>query len=241
MRTPLVLASIFLFVSLTMAASTRETADQNFEALAKKYIAQLLEMNPEFSTELGDHRFDNRLNDYSVAQVERTRAMDQEYLRMLNEIPLARLSKVNSVDYRIMRTQLEYDLFSIDTLREHEWNALNYNFANGVYALIARDFAPLKTRLLSVKERLKQIPAAAKQAKANLKNPPRIFTETAIQQNQGAVSLIRDDLQQFIDQIPELKEELTPAQAQAIAALEDYGKVAGAGVASEVEWGFSHR
>ena len=227
MRTPLVLASVFLFLSLTMAAltsATSETADQSFEALAKKYIAQLLEMNPEFATKLGDHRFDNRLNDYSVAQVERTRAMDQEYLRMLNEISLARLSKVNSVDYRIMRTQLEYDLFSIDTLREHEWNPLNYNFANGVYALIARDFAPLKTRLLSVKERLKQIPEAAKQAKGNLKNPPRIFTETAILQNQGAVSLIRDDLQQFIDQIPELKEELTPAQAQAIAALEDYGK-----------------
>ena len=69
--------------------------------------------------QLGDHRFDNRMNDYSIAQVERTRAMDQEYLRMLNEIPVARLSKVNGVDYRIMRTQLEYDLFSIDTLREH--------------------------------------------------------------------------------------------------------------------------
>jgi uncharacterized protein (DUF885 family) len=143
---------------------------------------------------------------------------------MLNEIPLARLSKVNSVDYRIMRTQLEYDLFSIDTLREHEWNPLNYNFANGVYALIARDFAPLKTRLLSVKERLRQIPSAAKLAKANLQNPPRVFTETAIQQNRGAVNLIRDDLQKFIDQIPELKEELTSAQAQAIVALEDYGK-----------------
>jgi len=203
---------------------TQDTADQKFEALAKRYIEQYLEMNPEQATELGEHRFDNRLDDHSPAQSERRRKLDQDYLRAMNGIPQARLDKVNNVDYRIMRTRIEYDLFRIDTLREYEWNPLQYNFGNPIYALVAREFAPLKDRLLNVGKRLKQIPQAVAQAKANLKNAPRIHTETAVQQNQGAIGLIRDDLQQFINQVPEMKEELAPAQAEAIRALEEYDK-----------------
>src|SRR6266699_2272831 len=207
MGTSLVFCSIFLAVSLTMGdltLITQDTADQKFEALAKRYIEQYLEMNPEQATELGEHRFDNRLDDHSPAQSERRRKLDQDYLRAMNGIPQARLDKVNNVDYRIMRTRIEYDLFRIDTLREYEWNPLQYNFGNPIYALVAREFAPLKDRLLNVGKRLKQIPQAVAQAKANLKNAPRIHTETAVQQNQGTIGLIRDDLQQFINQVPEM-------------------------------------
>jgi uncharacterized protein (DUF885 family) len=200
-----------------------ESADKKFEALAKKYIEQLLEMNPETATNLGDHRFDNRLDDYSLKGVQRDRAFNQKYLKALDGIPVSRLSQVNSVDYRIMRNRLEYNLFQIEELREYEWNPLRYNIGGAIYALIARDFAPLKERMLSVKERLKAIPQVLAQAKANLKNPPRVHTETALTQNAGTISLVRDELQPFIEQVPELKAEITPAQAAAIRALEDYG------------------
>lgn len=204
--------------------TTRKTSDEQFEELANKYIEELLRLNPEQATQLGDHRFDARLGDYSLAGVEKARALNRKYLKMLGAIPLARLSKVNSVDYRIMRTQLEANLFALDTLREQEWNPLNYNVGNAIYALLSREFAPLKERLLSVKGRLADVPGVVAAAKANLKNPPRIYTETAIAQNQGTISLIRDELQTFIEQAPEVKAELAPAQAAAISALEDYGK-----------------
>lgn len=200
-----------------------ESADQKFEALAKKYIEQLLEMNPETATQLGDHRFDNRLDDYSLAGVERDRAFNQKYLKALDAIPSKSLSPVNSVDYRVMRNRLEYNLFQLNELREYEWNPLRYNIGGAIYALIARDFAPLRERLRNVRERLKAIPAVVAQAKANLKNPPRVHTETAITQNKGTISLVRDELLPFIEQAPELKAEIAPAQAAAVRALEDYG------------------
>lgn len=200
-----------------------ESADKKFEALAKKYIEQLLEMNPETATNLGDHRFDNRLDDYSLKGVARDRAFNQKYLKALNGIPATSLSQVNNVDYRIMRNRLEYNLFQLEELREFEWNPLRYNIGGAIYALIARDFAPLRERMRNVKERLKAIPGVLAQAKANLKNPPRVHTETAITQNTGTISLVRDELQPFIEQVPELKSEITPVQAAAIRALEDYG------------------
>ncbi|MFN2454511.1 MAG: DUF885 domain-containing protein [Pyrinomonadaceae bacterium] len=207
----------------TFYTRTDQSTDRKFESLANKYIEQLLLMSPERATALGDHRYDNRLNDYSLKGIERARALDQEYLKALDAISPARLSQANSVDYRILRTQLGYDLFQINELREHEWNPLNYNAGGAIYALLSRDFAPLNTRLRNVSERLKAIPDVIAQAKLNLKNPPRIYTETAIAQNKGNISLVRDELQTFIDQAPEVKAELAPVQAQTVKALEDYG------------------
>jgi uncharacterized protein (DUF885 family) len=76
---------------------------------------------------------------------------------------------------------------------------------------------------MNVKGRLERIPAVVAAAKANLKNPPRVYTETAIAQNRGVINLIKGELQMFIDQAG-MKTELAPAQEAAIAALTDYGK-----------------
>ncbi|MEK6570614.1 MAG: DUF885 domain-containing protein, partial [Bacteroidota bacterium] len=46
---------------------------------------------------------------------------------------------------------------------------------------------------------------------------------TAILQNKGNLSMVRDELRAFLDQVPELKQEFTLVQAQAVAALEGYG------------------
>ncbi len=215
-----IFVGFFLFQNVMALA--KETADQKFEALANKYIAELLKMNPEWATNLGEHAYDNRLNDYSLAGVKKEREFSAAYLEKLKAMPLAKLSKVNNIDARIMRDNLEYNLFQIDTLRGYEWDSMSYNVGGALNDLIARDFAPLKERLMNAKGRLEMIPSVVAAAKANLKNPPRVYTETAIAQNKGVISLISGDLQMFADQAG-MKNELAPAQKTAIAALEDYG------------------
>ena len=230
---------LFLFQSLTVYA--KETVDRQFEMLANKYIAELLKMNPEWATNLGEHAYDNWLNDYSLAGVKKEREFNAAYLEKLKAIPFDKLSKVNNIDARIMRDNLEYNLFQIDTLRGYEWNPLVYNVGSALNDLISRDFAPLKERLTNVKGRLEAIPSVVAAAKANLKNPPRVYTETAIAQNKGVINLIKGELQMFIDEQAKTEltdnekkgfethltvntsAELAPAQAKAITALEDYG------------------
>jgi uncharacterized protein (DUF885 family) len=221
----LALALIFVLTNaMAMANNTKETADAQFETLAKKFIAEMLERNPEWATQLGEHRYDNRLGDYSAAGVQKTRAFAESYLKQLNTIPFDKLGKTNNIDARIMRENLEYTLFQIDTLREYEWNPLAYNIGSAIDYLVSREFAPLQERLTNLKGRLEAVPAVVVAAKANLKNPPRVYTETAIGQNAGIIGLIRDDLEQFVNQAPEMKAALAPARAKAVAALEDYGK-----------------
>jgi uncharacterized protein (DUF885 family) len=220
----LTLAAIgLLLFQNVMAFTIKDAADVQFERLANKYIAELRERNPEWATQLGEHKYDNRLNDYSLEGVKKDREFTRKYLDDLNKIAFDKLSKVNNVDARIFRENLEYNIFQTDVLREYEWNPMNYNTGGAINGLISRDFAPLKERLMNAKGRLESIPNVIAAAKKNLKNPPRIYTETAIAQNKGVIGLINGDLQMFIDQAG-MKTELAPAQAKAVAALTDYGK-----------------
>ncbi len=68
------------------------------------------------------------------------------------------------------------------------------------------------------------IPRVIAQAKANLQHPPRIHTETAIEQTQGAIGLVREGLAPLLDRAPQMKKELAPLQEKTAAALEDYKK-----------------
>ena len=214
---------LLLLQNIMAISPKKDTSDTAFEKLANRYVAELMERSPERATGLGEHKYDNRLDDYSLDGVKSNRAFTRKYLDELNKIPFDKLSKVNNVDARIFRENLEYGIFRTDVLREYEWNPLYYNVGGAINDLIARDFAPLKMRLTNAKSRLEAIPAVVKAAKANLKNPPRIYTETAIAQNKGVIALISGDVQMFADQAG-MKAELAPAQATAIAALTDYGK-----------------
>ena len=225
LRKFITLTLIFVLThSMISATENRAAQDAEFEKLAKDYIEKLLENSPEWATILGDHRFDNRLSDYTLAGVNSRRALNREYLDKLKTIQFDKLSRTNNIDARIMRDNLEYNLFQIDVLREHEWNPLSYNIGSAIDNLVSRDFAPLRSRLSNLKGRLEAIPSVITAAKTNLKNPPRVHTETAIQQNAGVIGLIKEDLEQFLTPEPEMKTALAPARGKAIAALEDYGR-----------------
>ena len=56
--------------------------DDQFQKLAKDYIEGLLQANPEYATSLGDHRFDDKLTDYSddavAKELQRAKAFRQQ-------------------------------------------------------------------------------------------------------------------------------------------------------------------
>jgi len=69
---------------------------------------------------------------------------------------------------------------------------------------------------------LEGIPAVIAQAKANLKHSPKVHTETAIEQTQGAISLVREGLSPLLNQAPQVAKDLGPIQEKTAKALEDY-------------------
>jgi uncharacterized protein (DUF885 family) len=119
---------------------------------------------------------------------------------------------------------LEAMLFESTEIKPLDWNPLAYNasLANSIYQLTSRDFAAAEPRLRSAAARLAAMPGVIAQIKAHLRNPPRVHTETAIQQTGGAINLVRTGLDPLLEQVPAMKATLALLQEKAIAALEDY-------------------
>jgi len=216
-------ASILSLVLVTASATPQ---DDQFQKIARDYIEQYLRANPEDATELGDHRFDGQLTDYSSDARAKDLATQKEFRDKLNAVDGSQLTGANNIDFRILKENIDYQIFQAEELKEPEWNPLVYmqSLANCLYLLVARDFAPAEKRIPNLRQRMEKIPRVIAQAKDNLQHPPRIHTETAIEQTQGAISLVREGLSPLLDSAPSMKKELAPLQEKTAAALEDYKK-----------------
>jgi uncharacterized protein (DUF885 family) len=220
--------AVFAAIVLGLAATTYATPDDDrFQKLAHDYIEQHLQTHPEEATELGDHRFDDRLRDYSAETRATELAAAKTFREKLNDFgPDAKLTGPNSVDLRILKDNVDYQIFDLEELKDEDWNPLAYNqsLANSLYLLVARDFDTPEKRIPNLRKRMEGIPAVIAQAKANLKHSPKVHTETAIDQMQGAVSFVREGLNPLLDRAPQMKKELAPLQEKTAAALEEYQK-----------------
>src|SRR6266487_2639375 len=217
-------AGVLLSLAMLNAAATSQ--DDAFQKIAHDYVEQYLRANPEQATDLGDHRFDGQLTDYSSDARAKDLATQKEFRDKLNAIDGSQLMGANDIDFRILKENIDYQIFRAEELKEPEWNPLVYmqSLANSLYLLVARDFAPAEKRIPNLRQRMEKIPGVIAQAEANLQHSPRIHTETAIEQTQGAINLVREGLAPLLDRAPQMKKELAPLQEKTAAALEDYKK-----------------
>src|SRR6266481_7778013 len=217
-------AGVLLSLATLNAAATSQ--DEAFQKIATDYVEQYLRANPEQATDLGDHRFDGELTDYSAEAQAKDLATQKEFREKLTAIDGSQLTGANSIDFHILKENIDYQIFRAEELKEPDWNPLVYmqSLANSLYLLVARDFASAEKRIPNLRQRMEKIPRVISQAKANLQHPPRVHTETAIEQTQGAINLVRAELAPLLDQAPQMKKELAPLQEKTAAALEDYKK-----------------
>ena len=213
-------AGVLLSLATLNAAATSQ--DEAFQKIAGDYVEQYLRANPEQATDLGDHRFDGELTDYSREAQAKDLATQKEFREKVTAIDGSQLTGANGVDFRILKENIDYQIFRAEDLKEPDWNPLVYmqSLANSLYLLVARDFAPAEKRLPNLRQRMEKIPRVISQAKANLQHPPRIHTETAIEQTQGAINLVRQEMAPLLDQAPQ--KDLAPLQEKTATALEEY-------------------
>jgi uncharacterized protein (DUF885 family) len=214
-------------LSLSIFSAVANPQDEEFEKIAKDYCENYLASHPETATELGDHRFDGALTDYSVESRTRMLANAKQVREALKKFDdYKQLTGANQVDVRILRDEVEREIFALEELRDADWNPLVYNqsLANSLYLLVARDFDSAQNRVPNLRQRMEGIPNVIKQAEANLQHSPKVHTETAIDQVQGAITLVRNGLDPLLNQAPQMKKDIAPIQEKTAKALEDYKK-----------------
>src|SRR5256885_1289302 len=186
--------AVALSLPFAIITANANPKDDEFEKIAKDYAENYLSSHPEFATELGDHRFDGVLTDYSPEARARMLSNAKQVRETLNKFEdYKQLTGPNQVDVRILRDNVDYEIFRLEELKDAEWNPLVYNqsLANSLYLLVARDFDSAAKRAPNLRKRFEGIPNVIKQAEANLQHSPKIYTETAVEQITGAINLVR--------------------------------------------------
>lgn len=174
--------------------AVQATADARFAEVSKAWLDGWMQLNPVSATQLGDHRFDARIEDLSPAGRERMLAFHRATLASLDAIDTAALSRENQVDALILRNQLRGDIWNLETLQPFAWDPQIYTAIAGgsIYNLMAREFAPMPQRLQSATARMEQLPALFAQMRENLQpaRVPKIHAETVARQHGGVLQLI---------------------------------------------------
>lgn len=181
-------------------ASTLATApadarqDGKFADLSKRWLDGWMRLNPVYATQVGDHRFDAEIDDYSAQARQNVVDFSKKMLAELDAIDAAGLSRENQVDAMILRNQLRSDIWTIETLQGWAWDPQYYSGSAGsaIYNLMAREFAPMPQRLKSATLRMEKVPTLLAQARENLDpaRVPKIHADTVARQNQGVLDLI---------------------------------------------------
>jgi uncharacterized protein (DUF885 family) len=176
------------------SADATAAADAAFADLSRRWLDGFGALNPIYATSIGDHRYDSQVDDLSEAGRAKAVAFDREMLAALDAIDATKLSRENQIDAKVLRNQLEYDLWGYETYQGWAWDPQLYGSLSGgaLYSLMSREFAPLPDRLKSATERMEKIPGLFAQMRANLDpaRVPKIHAETVARQNAGIMSLV---------------------------------------------------
>ena len=194
-------------------------ATAQFRRLAEDSIDAALEADPVGATWLGDHRFDDRLPDYSPeAQASRSRQIDDQ-LTAIDAIDDVELDVVDLVDLEILRSRLQREAFEIDELASAQWNPMEWNPGTALHLLLSRDFAPWPERLASIQSRLSGIPEFLDTARRSLDSMPHIHVETAIGQLTGTRAVVTDAIG---EQCAVNETDLPAGVDAAVAAIDEH-------------------
>jgi len=206
------------------------TSESTFYRWAEEWLYRLLELNPVAATQLGDHRWDDRLAAYSPEAIEN----EQQEIR-------AALAKVQAMDptgfgpeARIDHTLMAHILQVF--IRQHERRRIAWRdpgaylnqVLGGVVVLIIKEFAPLPERLDAALGRVREAPRVLREGQANLipTEVPKVWAEVALEQAQQAAGL-------FAGLLPSLAAEAAP---DLVAGLAEAGQAAAQAIQAYIRY-----
>ena len=215
--------------SAICAQAANENWKQQFQKVSDEYLDQVyLRYQPTQATLDGYHQYDTQLEDFSRKSIDAEIAELKSFEKRIEAIhPDATAADfVPRSDREIVLGNIRSRLLTLEAIRKWEKDPDQYSStcANGAFSLMERKFASPDERLRSLVARERQMPLLLANARVNLKNPPRIFTEIAIEQLPGIVSFFESDVPlAFADaKDPALKAEFAETNAAVIAALKSY-------------------
>jgi uncharacterized protein (DUF885 family) len=200
---------------------------QTFATVSDQYFDQVyFPYAPSSGTLAGYHQYDARLEDYSREALDAQIAALHSFDKKVTSIPAESLGQTERADRELILSNIHSTLLTLEVIRPWEKNPDSYSGAvsNAAFSLMERKFASPDDRLRSLIAREKLMPQTLQVARTNLKNPPQIYTEIAIEQLPGIVTFFQHDVPlAFVEaKDTSLVAEFKTTNEAVIAALNSY-------------------
>jgi uncharacterized protein (DUF885 family) len=228
-RLRLAAAHVLLLAVVVLSAAVVSPAAQGvptFDSFVDRFLDQFASHHPSIAAGNGLHQFDDRLEDFSAAAVQKEIAMWRGMKTDLAAIPVAGLTPDHRVDHRIVSGLIDAWLLDLDTNKNWQKNLMVYASAlsDGVHNLMTMESAPAEVRARRVISKLGAVPGLLAAARANITNPPRVMAERGMRMLKGASSMLGPDLSLAFADLKDakLKADLASAGATAAKSIDDF-------------------
>jgi uncharacterized protein (DUF885 family) len=178
--------------------------DADFRALADRFFDTVyFPYAPTLGTQAGLHEYDQQLENYSRSAIESRTALLRRFAAKFDRLSAADLSPDLAADLELVRAHVQAALLEVVEIRMWEKNPDIYSsgVSNSAFVIMSRNFAPQAERLRSLIARELEMPKVFEAARQNLRNPPRIYTEIALEQLPGIISFFEKDVPSAFNEI----------------------------------------
>jgi uncharacterized protein (DUF885 family) len=224
-----VLAAFVVIVSPFAGRCASMSGDARLASVARGYYQDAWAFSPASATQTGVHDFDGDLGrvtpDAFAAEILRLHAR----LAQVASIDPDQLTLDGRTDRQLLESDIEGRLFDLEA--QPAWRTSPDYYvgvgSQGIFTLVARDFASPAKRLAFVVARERQIPPMLKQAEDNLipSQVPAITAQIAMLDAAGATDFLAHDVPAAFASVndPKLRALFTASNGAAIAAYRQYG------------------
>ena len=186
------------------ASSSVPPGNATFAQLADQFVMGSLALFPVNASYAGFHQYtdpktgkaielDAELDDVSAKRVAAQEAFYRAWrARFQKETPVASLDAQDGADYRLIDDNIALSLLEYEHIQSYKHQPQVYVelIGNGLFLPLTQDYAPKQVRVGHVISRIGQIPRLLEQAKSVLTDADPIFISTAVEENEGNISLI---------------------------------------------------
>ena len=165
----------------------------SFRRISEVILDEVLSWEPSYATQLGWHKYDDVLPDWSAHshqhQLERMNAI----VRDLSKMDRTSLSDDEQIDADLGIHFLKLRIFELDELRLKEKASMAAKeIGDALFFLFARDRPALEQRLLSITARLERVPAFIEMVQKEIKTPYGLWNEIQCETGDRLPSLLKE-------------------------------------------------
>lgn len=218
---------IFFIVSSDIAIASTHSSNQVFYQLVDHYFDTFyFPTKPTAATQLGIHTYDDKLEDYSKAAIANHVKTLNRFIAKINAINPTNLDEQAQSDRELLLNSIRGELLTLQQIRPWENNPDYYSggITYSTFTMIERQFDSMDNRLRSLIAREKLMPNVLQEAQHNLKNPPKIYTQIALEQLPGIIKFFQSDVPAAFSEVhnPELSKQFSASNSAVIDALFAY-------------------